>query len=403
MKISGKPYKLINKIQHYEWGTMNDGAFIPNLLNIEPEKNVPYAELWIGTHEKAPSEITINKKNYKLNELFEKFPKEFLGEYIITKFGNKLPFLLKVLSASKALSIQTHPSVEQAYKLNAADPVNYPDRNHKPEIAVALDSLTSLAGFRPIIEIKELLNSRYEFRKYYGGKLVDEFLNEEENGKSEKLIGEFVNIVLKSADDTDFLKNIIDEVIINIKNNNNPTPHEKIVSEQFEEYGYDVGLLIILFMNIVILEKSQAIFTGPGIPHAYLKGNIVECMANSDNVVRAGLTPKFKDIKTLTEILNYEFTIPKILNEDKQKNVKFESPTEEFSLSSFNLKKNDSIEFVNKGRIKIFLVTEGEIEVRWSDKSESFIKGDSFLKPAIMDSFNILTNTSAEFFVVEVE
>ncbi len=148
-RIYRRPFKLLNKIQHYDWGTTNDNAFIPHLLGFSAVRDLPYAELWIGAHPSAPSDIVLQGRQSPLNKVIHDFPLEILGEYVARRFDNRFPFLLKVLSAARALSIQTHPDKEQAGKLHAADPAHYPDDNHKPEIAIALDSLTAIAGFRP--------------------------------------------------------------------------------------------------------------------------------------------------------------------------------------------------------------------------------------------------------------
>ena len=135
--IQPQPYKLFNKVQNYDWGTKNEDAFIPKFLGVKPEKDLPYGELWIGAHPKAPSEIEIEGIKYSLNWVIDNFPEEVLGKDVANIFGGKLPFLLKVLSAAQALSIQLHPNKKQAEILHAKDPINYPDDNHKPEIAIA--------------------------------------------------------------------------------------------------------------------------------------------------------------------------------------------------------------------------------------------------------------------------
>ena len=162
-----RPYILKNTIQHYTWGTKNNNAFIPRLLDLdiknEPDK--PYAELWIGIHPKAPSLVEYNQDAIPLNQLISKYPKEILGSNCADKFDNQLPFLLKVLSAGEALSIQAHPNKGQAEMLHAKDQKNYPDKNHKPEIAIALDSLTALVGFRAYEEWVEVLHEYPEMKQ----------------------------------------------------------------------------------------------------------------------------------------------------------------------------------------------------------------------------------------------
>ncbi len=375
MTLEPRPYKLINKIQNYAWGTKNEKAFIPNLLGIEAEKDLPYAELWIGSHLKASSEITIDNKQLALNEI-----------------GIKLPFLLKVLSASKALSIQTHPNKEQAEKLHVIDPKNYPDDNHKPEIAIAIDNLSALVGFRPIDEIIEMLKKRQKIAKFFGEEKIEE----------EKDIINLFKRIMMSADDEELLKNSIEEIKTNLESEENLSIQEKLFLEQFDEYGYDVGLYAILFMNVVELKPGQAIFTGAGIPHAYLRGNIVECMANSDNVVRAGLTPKFKDVNTLLEILKYDFQKPEII-ESKTSTIKtnYKCDADEFKISSVKFHYGQEFVINTNQKHTIAILVKGSINVFWDDNLESFNKGDSFLLPGTMKSFKIRCKEDCLFFIVQ--
>ena len=170
--IKPQPYLLKNTIQHYEWGTKGKNAFIPKLLNIKSEKDKPYAELWMGAHPKSPSKIVIDGNEFSLNEVIHQYPGEMLGSKTAKKFSNTLPFLFKVLSANEALSIQVHPDKKQAISLHKKDPINYPDSNQKIEIAIALDSLTALVGFKTFKEILKVLKDYPEIGEFIGNKFV---------------------------------------------------------------------------------------------------------------------------------------------------------------------------------------------------------------------------------------
>ena len=138
-QITARPYRLHNQIQHYAWGTRDNDAFIPHLLQFDPEPGVPYAELWIGTHPKAPSQVELPDGSMMLlHDWIAQEPRAALGKAVHARFGG-LPFLFKVLSAAQSLSIQAHPNKAQAETLHEQDPAHYPDDNHKPEIAIALD------------------------------------------------------------------------------------------------------------------------------------------------------------------------------------------------------------------------------------------------------------------------
>ncbi|MBN1893825.1 mannose-6-phosphate isomerase, class I, partial [bacterium] len=133
-----QPYRLINRMQHYDWGTRDAEAFIPGLLGMIPKKGKPYAELWIGTHPKAPSRIEWGGKPVSVQSWIAQNPGWVLGPAVADRFGG-LPYLLKVVSAAEPLSIQAHPDKKLAERLHAANPTEYPDDNHKPEIAIALN------------------------------------------------------------------------------------------------------------------------------------------------------------------------------------------------------------------------------------------------------------------------
>ena len=405
--IQPQPYKLFNKIQNYDWGTKNEDAFIPKFLGIEPVKDLAYGELWIGAHPKAPSEIEIEGTKYPLNSIIDNFPVEVLGNHISKKYNCKLPFLLKVLSASRALSIQLHPNKRQAEVLHAKDPKNYPDDNHKPEIAIALDSLTAIAGFRPAMQIKEILINCPELKDYIGGNKYEMLIEASDENELIESIEEVYKAIMKNADDKENLNNVINKLVEKYSNKNNRTDEEDQFLIQEKLYGCDVGLLSFFFFNIIELKTGQAFFTDAGVPHAYIKGNIIECMANSDNVVRAGLTSKFKDVDTLLQIMDYSFGEIEIINK-KQKldEVVFKTTAAEFEVSSYN--KNAGLYHKVESHDKpiVVLIENGMMQVEWISGEEknyaTFGKGDSFLLPAVLPELNLLMKEKSKYFVVTI-
>jgi mannose-6-phosphate isomerase len=397
-----KPYKLYNKIQNYDWGTKNDKAVIPALLNIQPEKDVPYAELWIGAHPKTPSEIEIDGSRIKLYEAINKYPQEILGSYVVNKFGKNFPFLLKILSAARALSIQTHPNKEQAVKLHAADPQNYPDDNHKPEIAIALDSLTAVAGFRPAGEIEKNLEKYPEMFSFAETGFREKLQSADQEDKKD-LIKHLYACIMKEAGNEELLKKVIDSVLSKLSLAKVLNTEEFQFKKQFELYKYDVGLLSFFFFNIIELKPMQAIFTGAGIPHAYIEGNIIECMANSDNVVRAGLTNKFKDVSTLLEIMEYGFSKFNIINEmQAYDEITFKTTAEEFEITACTKDKGDKKAIASNGKSCVILLTKGEVKVTWNAQSEVYKKGGSFLLPASLDKIDIACTEKTQFCLVQI-
>ena len=392
--IEPKPYLMYNKIQNYAWGTKGSSAFIPSLLGFEPEKDTPYAELWLGAHSKASSEIVIDGNRVALNKLIEQFPEEILGKDYASEFGNALPYLFKVLSAGEPLSIQAHPSKDQAKVLHSADPVNYPDENHKPEIAIALDELSALVGFKEYDSIKEIVKHFSGFAEFIDANVYENFVNSEavsESEKVEKLRTFYSSIITGSVSDAPIFKLLIDSIKTQIEDGKDKglQEYESLFLEMYDKYGYDIGLMSILFFNLLKLQAGEAIYTPAGLPHAYVGGNIIECMANSDNVIRAGLTPKFKDIDNLLKLMDYTPATPALVDTIESGNSKvYKTPAKEFSVEYWDLKEGSETSLGNN-QPSVLLLTEGSLKIVF-DTGEIFVqKGNSILIPAILTEYEI--------------
>ncbi|HDM76957.1 MAG TPA: mannose-6-phosphate isomerase, class I [Deltaproteobacteria bacterium] len=408
--LPGKiPYLLVNKIQHYAWGTRGVDALIPRLLGINPEPDTPYAEFWIGAHPKAPSEVVLGDKRVSLRDFIAMYPREILGKEVAEKFSNELPFLFKVLSAAEPLSIQAHPDKEQARYLHEKDPEHYPDPNHKPELAVALGSFYALAGFRPYEEVLSILKKYPEIEAFVGEIVVSDLSNSQFDSAGARSFVKtlFSALIRRSITHRDDFIAQVEKLRERLSNQRNKlTEVEKLFLEVAEKYD-DVGLFALFFLNFIHLERGQGIFIDAGIPHAYVRGNIVECMANSDNVVRVGLTPKYKDAETLLEILTYD-TGPSAVssNVGKQEKILYDVPAEEFRVAYYRLEENKSHAMTGRRTVEIGLVLNGEISISWKDglnmKEMSFKRGDSFLVPAILESYEIGAKESSEFYIVDV-
>ncbi len=403
--IEKKAYKLRNFIQHYEWGTKGEDAFIPKLLGITPEDK-PYAELWIGAHPRLSSKINIDNELISLNQIIEAYPSEILGAEVANRFDNKLPYLLKVLSAGKALSIQTHPNKSQAEELHRKDSKNYIDDNHKPEIAIVLDRLEALVGFQTPMQIKQNLSDYPILKTFLADETVKKFKDSISNGiENEKALGIIFSTLMLNASNENELQNCIESITEQIMTKESPSKTDRLFLKLKKQYGIDIGLLTIFFLNYLDLSVGEAIFTPAGIPHAYLEGNIVECMANSDNVVRAGLTPKFKDVDTLLDILDYSKTDALLIgNKEKVGIVKYTSPIQEFVIERIELSTDDEFSFNTKNRIEIMLITEGAISLVIEDNNHAFSysKGDVPLIPALVDQYSIISKSVSTVFRVTV-
>lgn len=342
-----------------------------------------------------------------LNRAIENAPIEILGEDVARRFDNKLPFLLKVLSAGTALSIQTHPNKEQARRLHSNDPAHYPDANHKPEIAIALESLTAVAGFRPAMEIVGTLREYPELSDLAGGALMERVLattREPDAAENLKLL--YGTIMRRSAEE-EKLQPVITRIVERLSRAGHLSIEQRLFVDQYGLHGADVGLFSFLFLNIVHLKTGQAIFTEAGVPHAYLRGNIVECMANSDNVVRAGLTGKFKDVDALLEILTYRFGEYAIINrEQKTDGVVYRTGAEEFEIAGYRKEPGFEAMFESGGRPAVVLITQGSLTVQWAGESESrsetFTKGESFLIPATLPRWRMSSNEKVGFYFVAI-
>lgn len=393
-----------NPIQNYAWGAKGKSAFIPKLLNIDLEKDMPYAELWMGAHPRASSEIEVDRKWQNLDHVIRKYPLETLGQSVVERFGSKLPFLFKVLSAAEPLSIQVHPDIEQAKLLHANDPVNYPDDNHKPEIAIALDYLKALVGFKSIEEIKNVLKSYEGFNEVLNDDPISKLISlkvKTADVQAKALESAYKHIINQAENSPAVFNRIIYKIVSQISGKAKQNNVERLFTSMYEKYGNDIGLIAILFFNFVELHEGEAIYTPAGIPHAYIEGNIIECMANSDNVIRAGLTSKFKDVKNLLDLMDYNpggnSRVKPTMN-DKCKIYK--TTAAEFKVSYSALEEKDVVDVTNSNA-KIYLISKGAL--RFSNNTFSLLleKGDVVFIPACLTDYEIKAELKCELFCAE--
>lgn len=407
--IFNQPFLLHNPIQNYLWGTRNRAAFIPQLIGKKPKPDKPYAELWMGAHPNNASAIKVEDKLLPLQELIRRFPEEILGKDVIRQFGQQLPFMLKIVSAAEPLSIQAHPSKGLAVLLHKNDPTHYPDDNHKPEIAIALNSLTLLAGFSSYPKLHTTIKKYPEISQFFKTKALANIFPDTRLSKAQKsyhirtLYHTFVHLYrtkpLLYQEKTAALAQ-------RLQSKSRLSHREKLYLEVFQKYGnQDIGLFTIFFLQLINLKPGEALYIHPGMPHTYLKGNIIECMANSDNVARAGLTHKYQDIRTLTAILDYSAKPVRIIkSSDSLPELHYPTPTAEFAVTRFSLASNNPHYFTTNGRVEMLLVLEGKGLIQWSNSGQiiPFHRSDSFLIPALVGDYQVSADPACTIYRVQV-
>ncbi|KAL1782319.1 mannose-6-phosphate isomerase [Sigmodon hispidus] len=312
---SQRVFPLSCVVQQYAWGKVGSNSEVACLLaSSDPlaqiSEDKPYAELWMGTHPRGDARILDNRISQKTLGQWIADNQDCLGPKVKDTFNGKLPFLFKVLSVETALSIQAHPNKELAEKLHLQAPQNYPDANHKPEMAIALTSFQGLCGFRPVEEIVTFLKKVPEFRSLIGEDATAQ-LKQSMSGEPGAVASALRNCfshLMKSEK-----KEVVEQLNLLVKRISQQVSAGtsmddicgSLLLQLHQQYPGDIGCFAIYFLNLLTLKPGEAMFLEANVPHAYLKGDCVECMACSDNTVRAGLTPKFIDVPTLCEMLNY--------------------------------------------------------------------------------------------------
>ena len=382
---------LENTIQEYVWGSY---TAIPELLGNDSPANTPQAELWMGAHPKAPSIVKCNGKWISLLELIDKNSHDILGKKVAQRFKNRLPYLFKVLAAAKPLSIQAHPSIEQACEgfdrenrlgipLGAPNR-NYKDDNHKPECICALTSFWALNGFRKIPDMISLMGRICP----PGLKKDFDMFRQQPNSRGLKEFFKAMMIMDRTTQNQ-----IISDVVKNADHLKDKNAAYQWIIDLHEEYPSDIGILSPIILNLICLEPGQAMFLPAGTLHAYLDGVGIELMANSDNVLRGGLTPKHVDVKELLNVLNFEERDINILKMDKINPCEhqYESHAEEFALSVIAVKTDMNYYSPDKRYVEILLCTDGDaLVVDFAENKTVHInKGMSILIPAVVKKYGI--------------
>jgi len=384
-------FKLQNTVQHYAWGST---THIPKLLGVENKEERPFAELWMGSHITAPSYVRLDgEESMSLRELISLDAEAVLGKAVIDAFGSELPFLFKILAAAFPLSIQVHPSKEQAIAGFTKEEMHaipltavnrsYKDTNHKPELLVALSNFSLMLGFKAFSEIKQ------EFNLLRCGERLSAILAAAEKQKAEKkLVSFFTQLMALSEQER---KIIIPQLVAQTEG------RQELEYRWFKKlhslYPSDIGVLGPLILNVIELEPGQAVFLPAGVLHSYLVGFGLEIMANSDNVLRGGLTPKHIDVTELLNVVAFKESKPKIISPVQASAYEstYAVAVKEFCLSRIIVLPAETIRCCRRTSVEVLLVLTGSIKISGPAHTKHFTawQGDSFLIPAALKEYSI--------------
>jgi mannose-6-phosphate isomerase len=356
-------FKLENTVKHYDWGSPE---WIPGLLGLPNKEGKPWAELWMGVHPAGPSAAILAGESPLLSDLINQDPPRYLGE---AASSGGLPFLFKVLAAGKPLSIQAHPDLVQARSgfaeenrrglaLNAPDR-NYKDPNHKPEVLCALTPFTAMGGFREIRDIERRLEA-------LDCPVLAPLLAGLKGAEAATGLRECLTTLLSLGPDA---RRALTRRALALASEQAPDGFEdewKYIACFAELYPDDPAVIAPLYLNLFHFQPGEAIYIPAGVLHAYICGLGVELMANSDNVLRGGLTPKHIDVPALASILHWVPMKPEIVHpkEAGPGLAVYDTPAREFRLFRVEGNRSAVLSFPERGPI-VMLSVRGKARLRF--------------------------------------
>ena len=364
------PLRVRGCVQHYPWGSTDA---IPRLLGQTNPKHEPFAELWLGAHPELPAHATIGRGEIALNRLTEAAGPGLLGERAFERFDGVFPFLMKILSAVKPLSIQAHPNAQQAEfgfarenhaGLDLDDPQrNYKDDKHKPELISALEDFYALRGFRPLDELGRKVHDMPELSDLApDGTLTHDGMVE-------------LYVELMQLPQIEVNRRLI-PLMQRLRTANERREFRKADPEywairadhEFSRDGdMDRGLFSVFLLNLVCLRPGQGMYLPAGEPHSYLEGTGVEIMASSNNVLRGGLTPKRVDVEELLSVLTFECGRPTVLELERDRRsgtrARYVTSALEFELSRVQLNSGESDAAGGPRGVELGIVLEGKVKI----------------------------------------
>ena len=339
-------------VQAYPWGSREA---LPRIAGEQPSGEVQ-AELWLGAHPRAPSVLRRGGIDRPLNQVIADDPEGELGADTARSFGRELPFLLKILAVDQPLSLQTHPTRRQAQAgFDAeeergipvdADHRSYPDRNHKPELVCALEPFTVFCGFRQLSTAASLLES-------LGISDLGPAIGFLWSGEADRALRWLLERPPESGA-------AIAHQVVAACTEPGPFPDERQWAAWIgEQHPGDIGAAIALMLNLVHLQPGQALFLGAGNLHVYLRGVAVEIMANSDNVLRGGLTVKHVDVPAVLDVADCRPLEVPVQSPDAPC-FAFQAPVPDFGLSRVELA---GVRRFHPSGPEIVLCTSGRVSV----------------------------------------
>ena len=364
--------KLINSVQNYAWGSK---TALTDLYGIANPNNLPMAELWMGAHPKSSSKIEdASGQARSLRDVIDADKAALLGDKVAKRFG-ELPFLFKVLCADQPLSIQVHPNKQASeigfakenaagIPLDAADR-NYKDPNHKPELVFALTPFLAMNAFREFSEIISLLQPVAG-----ANNAIAHFL---ENPNADALSQLFASLLNMQGEEKSHALAVLKAALDSQQGE--PWETIRLISEFYPD---DSGLFSPLLLNVVKLNPGEAMFLFAETPHAYLQGVALEVMANSDNVLRAGLTPKYIDIPELVANVKFVAKPAAELLTQPVKNgaeLDFPIPVEDFAFSLHDLSQTETT--IAQESAAILFCVEGEATLHKGEQHLVLKPGES--------------------------
>jgi len=378
-------YLLKNPIQRYAWGSKQ---WIQDILSLpESDRHVPIAEVWMGAHPRAPSLAVYDTFEQRLDSLIQTRPAFFLGAETAAQYGT-LPYLFKLLAAATPLSIQAHPNKKQAEEGFAREEMagipinaenrNYKDANHKPEIICAITPFTAMCGFREQAQIGALL-SLLDIPQLQH--CIEAIHQHDSRSAYEAFLQSLFNIPHREG--LNLTKSLQDKIPVLKKKHPLYATEWELIDRFCRLYPCDSAVIAPLYLNVLSLKPGEALFLPAGVLHAYVEGFGVELMANSDNVLRGGLTPKHIDVPELLRIIRFEAFKPEILSPIETDNALrlYPSPASEFTLFRMDLTEGKPQELL-PGKPTIIIVIEGSAQIDSGRETMELHKGMSLFLPA---------------------